>query len=100
VSPNKTWEGFFGGVLSATALGAALWWPRFYAAAVRGNVVHHLHFGICGGLVMSAIKRDIGIKDFGRVIEGHAESWIALTRCVLPRRFFSIWCGTTSCRNP
>ena len=26
VSPNKTWEGFFGGVLSATALGAALWW--------------------------------------------------------------------------
>jgi phosphatidate cytidylyltransferase len=27
--------------------------------------------GFCGGLVMSAIKRDIGIKDFGRVIEGH-----------------------------
>jgi phosphatidate cytidylyltransferase len=27
--------------------------------------------GFAGGLVMSAIKRDIGIKDFGMVIEGH-----------------------------
>ena len=27
--------------------------------------------GFCGGLVMSAIKRDRGVKDWGRLIEGH-----------------------------
>ncbi len=26
VSPNKTWEGFLGGVATATLLGTALWW--------------------------------------------------------------------------
>ncbi|MGH2616915.1 MAG: phosphatidate cytidylyltransferase, partial [Thermomicrobiales bacterium] len=27
--------------------------------------------GFCGGLVMSAIKRDAGVKDFSAAIEGH-----------------------------
>ena len=27
--------------------------------------------GFCGGLVMSAIKRDRGVKDWGQMIEGH-----------------------------
>ncbi len=27
--------------------------------------------GFCGGLVMSAIKRDRGVKDWGHTIEGH-----------------------------
>ena len=72
VSPNKTWEGFFGGVLSATALGAALWWATpFTPLQSAGMSFTICILGFCGGLVISAIKRDIGIKDFGRVIEGH-----------------------------
>lgn len=72
VSPNKTWEGFFGGILSATALGAALWWATpFTPLQSAGMSLTICILGFCGGLVMSAIKRDIGIKDFGRVIEGH-----------------------------
>lgn len=72
VSPNKTWEGFYGGVLSATALGAALWWATpFTPLQSAGMAFTICILGFCGGLVMSAIKRDIGIKDFGRVIEGH-----------------------------
>ncbi|WP_300343747.1 phosphatidate cytidylyltransferase [Nesterenkonia sp.] len=72
VSPNKTWEGFIGGVLSATALGAALWWitpftPLQAAALALVSCV----MGFAGGLVMSAIKRDRGIKDFGSLISGH-----------------------------
>jgi len=72
VSPNKTWEGFGGGVLSATALGTALWWVTpFTPLQSAGMSFTICILGFAGGLVMSAIKRDIGIKDFGVVIEGH-----------------------------
>jgi phosphatidate cytidylyltransferase len=72
VSPHKTWEGFVGGVLSATALGTALWWATPFTpmwAAAFSLVIALL--GAAGGLVMSAIKRDAGVKDFGAMIEGH-----------------------------
>lgn len=72
VSPNKTWEGFVGGVLSATALGAALWWITPFApwqAAVLALL--SCLMGFAGGLVMSSIKRDRGVKDFGAIIPGH-----------------------------
>jgi phosphatidate cytidylyltransferase len=72
LSPSKTVEGFAGGVLSATALGAALWtvtpFPPFHAAAMAFVITLA---GFCGGLVMSAIKRDRGVKDWGWMIEGH-----------------------------
>ncbi len=72
VSPNKTWEGFVGGVLTATGLGAALWWATPFTplqAAAMSLAITLL--GFAGGLVMSAIKRDVGVKDFGATIEGH-----------------------------
>ncbi|MEZ4562308.1 MAG: phosphatidate cytidylyltransferase [Thermomicrobiales bacterium] len=72
VSPNKTWEGFVGGVASATLLGAALWWLTPFApwqAAVMALVIALM--GFAGGLTMSAIKRDRGVKDFGTLIAGH-----------------------------
>jgi phosphatidate cytidylyltransferase len=72
VSPNKTWEGFFGGVLTATALGAALWWVTpFTPLEAAGMSLVIALLGAAGGLVMSAIKRDAGVKDFGATIEGH-----------------------------
>jgi phosphatidate cytidylyltransferase len=71
VSPNKTWEGFVGGVVSATALGTALWWATpFTPLQSAGMSLMICILGFNGSLVMSAIKRDIGIKDFGVVIEG------------------------------
>lgn len=72
VSPNKTWEGFIGGVLSATALGAALWWltPFTPWQAALLSLIACL-MGFVGGLVMSSLKRDRGIKDFGAIIPGH-----------------------------
>lgn len=72
VSPNKTWEGFWGGTLAATGIGAALWWVTPFSplqAAGMAFLVNLLGFG--GGLTMSAIKRDRGIKDFGNMIGGH-----------------------------
>lgn len=72
LSPSKTWEGFVGGMASASLLGGALWWitPFGFWPAVGMALVINL-MGFLGGLVMSAIKRDRGIKDWGHLIEGH-----------------------------
>lgn len=72
LSPNKTLEGFAGGALSAALVGAALWWATPFApwqAALLAALV--TLFGFFGGLVMSAIKRDRGIKDYGSTLAGH-----------------------------
>lgn len=72
LSPSKTVEGFVGGVALATLVGALLWWITpfsFWQALGLALVVNLL--GFFGGLVMSAIKRDRGVKDWGHMIEGH-----------------------------
>ena len=72
VSPSKTVEGLIGGVATATVLGAALWWitPFTWPQAALISLALTL-MGFLGGLVMSAIKRDRGVKDWGTMIEGH-----------------------------
>lgn len=72
VSPNKTWEGTIGGIATATLVGTGLWWATPFSPGAAAAIA----FAIClagfgGGLVMSAIKRDRGVKDFGTLIEGH-----------------------------
>ena len=72
ISPNKTWEGLIGGVGSATLVGAALWWATPFSpdeAAIMALLLTLM--GFAGGLIMSAIKRDRGVKDYGAFIEGH-----------------------------
>ncbi|MEG0344421.1 phosphatidate cytidylyltransferase [Acinetobacter sp. TY1] len=72
LSPSKTLEGLIGGVILATALGVSMAWltPFSYLqATVIGFIV--CIFGFFGGLVMSAIKRDRGVKDWGQLIQGH-----------------------------
>lgn len=72
VSPSKTWEGLIGGVLTASALGASLSWiTPFSVLEAAGMSVVITVMGFLGGLVMSAIKRDRGIKDWGHLIAGH-----------------------------
>jgi phosphatidate cytidylyltransferase len=72
LSPSKTVEGFVGGVASATAIGAALWWiTPFSPWQAAGMALIITLMGFLGGLVMSAIKRDRGVKDWGQLIEGH-----------------------------
>ncbi|MDR3460620.1 MAG: phosphatidate cytidylyltransferase [Verrucomicrobiae bacterium] len=72
VSPNKTWEGFIGGIATATLIGAGLWWATpFTPWQSAGMSLVITLMGFAGGLVMSAIKRDRGVKDYGNLIEGH-----------------------------
>ncbi|MGB8818121.1 MAG: phosphatidate cytidylyltransferase [Rhizobiaceae bacterium] len=72
LSPSKTVEGFVGGVLSATLVGALLSWMTPFGvvnAALLSLAITLM--GFFGGLVMSAIKRDRGVKDWGQMIAGH-----------------------------
>lgn len=72
LSPNKTWEGFVGGVACATLLGTALWWATPFSPLVAaGMSLVATLMGFTGGLIMSAIKRDRGVKDYGVLIGGH-----------------------------
>jgi phosphatidate cytidylyltransferase len=72
VSPSKTVEGFIGGVVGATALGAALRQiTPFHTWQAASMALIVTMMGFLGGLVMSAIKRDRGVKDWGHLIEGH-----------------------------
>lgn len=72
ISPNKTWEGFIGGIGCATLIGTFLWWVtpfNLWQAGVMSLAMTLM--GFAGGLTMSTIKRDRGVKDYGTLIEGH-----------------------------
>jgi len=72
VSPSKTFEGLVGGMACATAVGAALWRiTPFHPWQAAGMALVITLMGFLGGLVMSAIKRDRGVKDWGHLIAGH-----------------------------
>ena len=72
ISPNKTWEGLIGGVVCATFVGAGIWWATpFGPAEAAFTALVITIMGFAGGLIMSAIKRDRGVKDYGVLIEGH-----------------------------
>jgi len=72
ISPNKTWEGFLGGVFTSTAIGTALYkatpFGPWQAAGLCAIVTL---MGFAGGLVLSACKRQHGVKDFGTLVSGH-----------------------------
>jgi len=72
ISPSKTVEGFVGGVLCATTLGALLQPITPFSVWQAGLMAFVIAImGFLGGLAMSAIKRDRGIKDWSQLIEGH-----------------------------
>lgn len=73
ISPNKTWQGVGGGLVSSVlfslmvghALGLASP-PWLFGMGVVLSVA-----GLLGDLMFSAGKRWLGIKDYGRLIPGH-----------------------------
>ncbi|MCB1508749.1 MAG: phosphatidate cytidylyltransferase [Hyphomicrobiaceae bacterium] len=72
VSPSKTVEGLVGGGFSAALVGTGLWWITPFSpwqAALMALAV--VAAGFVGGLVLSAVKRSLGAKDWGTMIEGH-----------------------------
>ena len=72
VSPNKTWEGLIGGVITTMIVGYLLrFLTPFSEIEILIVCLVVAITGFIGDVVVSAIKRDIGIKDTGRAIPGH-----------------------------
>lgn len=73
VSPNKTVEGFVGGVVTTVLLSVLLapWLTPFSVcdALLAGALIAVA--GFFGDLSLSALKRDLGIKDSGNLLPGH-----------------------------
>ncbi|MBN2580419.1 MAG: phosphatidate cytidylyltransferase [Pirellulales bacterium] len=75
INPSRTWEGLLGGTATVTLLGAVLWWATpfrgadWWMAGVMSGIISLMCFA--GGLTMSAIKRDRGVKDYGTLVTGH-----------------------------
>ncbi len=73
VSPNKTWEGFLGGVATTSILGGLLsgfLTPMSFQMGLLGGLIISV-FGFVGDVTISALKRDIGVKDSGSLLPGH-----------------------------
>lgn len=76
ISPKKSWEGFFGGLLGAMAMGwvaatileasVPMWVGLALVAAISG---------VFGDLVESLMKRSVDVKDSGNIIPGHG-GWL------------------------
>lgn len=73
VSPKKTWEGLVGGVLTTGFVGAVLgpWMTPLNAVQGFGLCIVLGVVGFFGDVTISAIKRDLGVKDSGTWIPGH-----------------------------
>ncbi|HYD19664.1 MAG TPA: phosphatidate cytidylyltransferase [Patescibacteria group bacterium] len=73
VSPKKTWEGLLGGIfttVAASVLLAPYLTPFSMLHAALAALIIGV-FGFIGDVSISAIKRDLGVKDMGHTIPGH-----------------------------
>ena len=74
ISPNKSWEGFVGGLVGSVLIWMILWATGLYGFdlwfAVFAGVVIGI-MGVFGDLIESRIKRGVGVKDSGNLIPGH-----------------------------
>lgn len=115
LSPGKTWEGFIGGAL-ITLVAVALMAPLLTPLGVRdvklawgadvltlpawiglfGAAAVIVVFGFCGDITMSAIKRDVGVKDTGHWIPsqgGMLDRIDSLTFVAPTVYWYALWIG-------
>jgi phosphatidate cytidylyltransferase len=78
ISPKKSWEGFFGGIAVAVLVMLAYAFVLTRTTDLQVSFVLALVYGfvgalgsVFGDLMMSVIKRQVGIKDYGKLIPGH-----------------------------
>lgn len=74
INRTRTWLGVGVGVVSTGLLGVTLWfftpYPLWWQSGLVAMAVSTM--GFAGSITMSAIKRDRGVDDYGKLIEGHS----------------------------
>lgn len=73
INGSRTWEGFIGGLATTSLFGGLLWWITpftLWGSCLVSLVIAIM--GFFGGMTMSAIKRDRGVRDTGTLVTGHA----------------------------
>ena len=72
ISPKKSWEGFFGGLIGAVAVAVLFGHLAGGSLLVWGGLglVASLS-GVAGDLVESLLKREVDVKDSGKMMPGH-----------------------------
>lgn len=86
ISPKKTWEGFFGGIITSGVVAVILCFGYEFIDSMMNNGVHTFRInwiyltvlalvlsflGVVGDLSASLIKRECSVKDFGNILPGH-----------------------------
>ena len=73
ISPKKSWEGFFGGLILVLASSQAFAWfaPEISRLNWLGLATTVVLFGTWGDLIESLLKRTLGVKDSGHILPGH-----------------------------
>lgn len=73
VSPGKTWGGFLGGVGTTTVISLALapWLTPLSPGLSVVAGIGIATFGFMGDVCVSAVKRDLGLKDTSQLLPGH-----------------------------
>ncbi len=73
ISPKKSWEGFFGGLILVLASSQAFAWfaPEISRLNWLGLAATVVLFGTWGDLIESLLKRTLGVKDSGHILPGH-----------------------------
>lgn len=89
ISPNKTVEGFYGGLVFASLGGVAIWYfsgllslPVWIGMALIASL-----FGTFGDLIQSKLKRQAGVKDSGKLMPGHGGMFDRLDSIVFASPF-------------
>ncbi len=74
ISPNKSWEGFFGGMLGSVLVWVLISLLGLMAVPIPMAILTGIVlgvFGVIGDLFESRIKRSVGVKDSGNIMPGH-----------------------------
>ena len=73
ISPKKSWEGFFGGLILVLASSQAFAWfaPEISRLNWLGLATTVVLFGTWGALMESLLKRTVGVKDSGHILPAH-----------------------------